>query len=85
MSRGFHGCIDLPVLPEPAHVAAFGMHFDLTQQFHDVRLEARLARVSVGNHGLDLNRYDKAIGSDQPRSFDSLALKMHGVNDSWNL
>jgi hypothetical protein len=70
------------MLSEPGHVAALGVPFDLAQQFHNLRLEARLAWVGVGNHGINLDGYDESIGSDQPGSFDSLALNLDAAHSS---
>ena len=80
MSCGLNGGIDLPVSFEPTDVAVFGMRFDLAEELDHVRLETRFARISIGDHRLNVDGYDEPIGSDQPCSLNSLAWDMHGAH-----
>ncbi|MGA2230737.1 MAG: hypothetical protein ABSH22_07545 [Tepidisphaeraceae bacterium] len=73
MSRGFHRRIDLAMLLKPINVAGFRVRLDLSKQLDDLRLEARLAGVGIGNDRLDLDRHHEALGSDEPCSKDSFA------------
>jgi hypothetical protein len=49
------------------------MRFDLAEELDHCRLETRFARISIGDHRLNVDGYDEPIGSDQPRSLNSLA------------
>ena len=76
-SRGPNRGVNFAVLLQPFEFAALGTFLDLFEEFHGLGFIARLTRVVLRDHHLDLYGDDIPFGLNQPGSFDSLTGNLH--------